>query len=44
MVPLYSGTRWVTGVVKVNDDYSYFVKIMKIENTVDDGSDDLRKF
>ena len=30
--------------VKVNDDYSYFVKIMKIENTVDDGSDDLRKF
>lgn len=30
--------------VKGNDDYSYFVKIMKIENTVDDGSDDLRKF
>ena len=30
--------------VKVNDDYSYFVKIMKIQNTVDDGSDDLRKF
>ena len=30
--------------VKVNDSYSYFVKIMKIENTVDDGSDDLRKF
>ena len=30
--------------VKVNDSYSYFVKIMKIENTVDDGSDELRKF
>ncbi len=30
--------------VKVNDNYSYFVKIMKIENTIDDGSDELRKF
>ena len=30
--------------VKVNDDYSYFVKIMKIENTVDDGSDDCVNF
>ena len=30
--------------VKVNDQYSYFVQIKKIENTVDDGSDELRKF
>ena len=30
--------------VKVNDSYSYFVEIRRIENTVDDGSDDLRKF
>ena len=30
--------------VKVNDAYSYFVQIRKIENTVDDGSDALRKF
>ena len=30
--------------VKVNDDYSYFVEIRKIENTIDDGSDELRKF
>ena len=30
--------------VKVNDTYSYFVEIKKIENTVDDGSDALRKF
>ena len=30
--------------VKVNDNYSYFVQIRKIENTVDDGSDALRKF
>lgn len=30
--------------VKVNDDYSYFVQIKRIENTVDDGSDELRKF
>ncbi|MCM1282304.1 MAG: transcription elongation factor GreA [Muribaculaceae bacterium] len=30
--------------VKVNDDYSYFVQIRRIENTVDDGSDELRKF
>lgn len=30
--------------VKVNDNYSYFVEIRKIENTVDDGSDELRKF
>ncbi len=30
--------------VKVNDNYSYFVQIKKIENTVDDGSDELRKF
>ena len=30
--------------VKVRDDYSYFVVIKKIENTVDDGSDELRKF
>lgn len=30
--------------VKVNDNYSYFVEIRKIENTEDDGSDELRKF
>ena len=30
--------------VKVNDDYSYFVQIRRIENTTDDGSDELRKF
>lgn len=30
--------------VKVNDNYSYFVEIRRIENTVDDGSDALRKF
>lgn len=30
--------------VKVNDSFSYFVQITKIENTVDDGSDALRKF
>lgn len=30
--------------VKVNENYSYFVQIKKIENTVDDGSDALRKF
>ena len=27
--------------VKVNDNYSYFVEIRKIENTVDDGTDKL---
>ena len=30
--------------VVVNDSYSYFVQIKRIENTVDDGSDALRKF
>ena len=30
--------------VKVNDEYSYFVQIKHIENTVDDGTDELRKF
>lgn len=30
--------------VKVNENYSYFVQIKKIENTVDDGTDALRKF
>lgn len=30
--------------VKVNDEYSYFVQIRRIENTVDDGTDALRKF
>jgi transcription elongation factor GreA len=30
--------------VRVNDDYSYFVVIKRIENTVDDGTDALRKF
>jgi transcription elongation factor GreA len=30
--------------VKVNDSYSYFVQIKCITNTVDDGTDELRKF
>jgi transcription elongation factor GreA len=30
--------------VKVNDSYSYYVQIKKITNTIDDGSDALRKF
>lgn len=30
--------------VKVNDDFSYYVVIKKIENTVDDGTDALKKF
>ena len=30
--------------VKVNDNYSYFVEIRKIENTQDEGNDQLRKF
>ncbi len=30
--------------VKVNADYSYDVIIKNIENTVDDGTDSLRKF
>ncbi len=30
--------------VKVDDSYSYYVVIKRIENTVDDGSDELRKF
>ncbi len=30
--------------VKVNDEYSYHVIIQSIENTVDDGTDKLRKF
>lgn len=30
--------------VKVNDTYSYFVEIKSIVNTVDDGSEELRKF
>jgi transcription elongation factor GreA len=30
--------------VHVNDNYSYFVVIKRIENTVDDGTDALRKF
>ncbi len=30
--------------VKVNDNYSYFVQIKGITNTIDDGSDELRKF
>lgn len=30
--------------VKVNDSFSYYVVIRAIENTVDDGSDALRKF
>lgn len=30
--------------VVVNDNYSYFVQIKRIENTIDDGTDALRKF
>ena len=30
--------------VTVNENYSYFVEIRNIENTVDDGSDKLRSF
>ena len=30
--------------VHVNENYSYFVEIRSIENTIDDGSDELRKF
>lgn len=30
--------------IKVNENYSYFVVIRKIENTVDDGTDKLRSF
>ena len=30
--------------VHVNDNYSYFVQIKRIVNTVDDGTDELRKF
>lgn len=30
--------------VRVNDQYSYFVQIKKIINTIDDGSEQLRKF
>ena len=30
--------------IKVDDDYSYDVIIKSIENTVDDGSDSIRKF
>lgn len=30
--------------VRVNDGYSYYVVIRSIENTVDDGSDELRKY
>ena len=31
-------------LVKVNEDFSYYVVIKRIENTTDDGSDALRKF
>ena len=30
--------------VHVNDNYSYFVQIKRIVTTVDDGTDELRKF
>ncbi len=30
--------------IRVNDTFSYFAKIRKIENTIDDGSDELRKY
>ena len=30
--------------VHVNDSYSYFVEIRRIEKTIDDGTDELRKF
>ena len=32
------------GAHKVDDDYSYDVVIKSIENTIDDGSDAIRKF
>ncbi len=31
-------------LVKVNDSYSYYVEIREIINTIDDGTDQLRKF
>lgn len=30
--------------IRVSDTFSYFAEIRKIENTMDDGSDELRKF
>ena len=30
--------------IRVNDTFSYFAEIRKIENTIDDGSGELRKF
>ncbi len=30
--------------VVVNENYSYFVQIKRIKNTIDDGTDELRKF
>ena len=30
--------------VKVNDEYSYKVEILKVEAVEDDGSDDLRQY
>ena len=30
--------------IRVNDTFSYFGEIRKIENTIDDGSDELRKY
>ncbi len=30
--------------IRVNDTFSYFAEIRKIENTIDDGSDELRKY
>ena len=43
-VKLNLGEVIATCEVKVNDNYSYFVEIRKIENTVDDGTDKLRSF
>ena len=31
-------------LIKVNEDYSYYVEIRRIENTIDDGTDQLRSF
>ena len=44
MLPVDKAGEAARNEVKVNENYSYFVQIKKIENTVDDGSDALRKF
>ena len=44
MEPLFLDIKWESAEVHVNDNYSYFVQIKRIVNTVDDGTDELRKF